>query len=114
MQFGTPGRFIKLRNHGGHVAYDEQGVSMKPAERTAFAEGVFLKLLDEYNKTGRYQSISRVCATFAKDEGNEGVVKGAFERARDALFRKGVIELREEGPPSRRVAYIHRKEQAEA
>lgn len=114
IQEGTPGRFIKLRNHGGHVAYDDQGVSMKPAEQTAFAEGVFLKLLDEYNETGRYQSNARVCNTFAKDEGNEGVQKRAFERARDALFRKGVIELREEGPKSRRVAYIHRKEQAEA
>ncbi len=114
MQFGTPGRFIKLRNHGGHVAYDDQGVSMKPDEKTAFAERVFLKLLDEYNARGRYQPESRICSTFAKDEGCEGVVRRAFERARDALFRKGVIELREEGPPSRRTAYIHRKEGAEA
>jgi RecA-family ATPase len=114
MQFGQPGRFIKLRNHGGHLAYDDQGVSMKPDEKAAFAETVFIKLLDEYNARGRYQTEARVCANFANDAGNEGVTKRAFKVAMDALFRKGMIELHEEGPPSRRVSYIHRKEGAEA
>jgi RecA-family ATPase len=110
MQLGKPGRFLKLRNHAGHIAYDTDGVTMKGSELTAFAEGVFMKLLREYNQQGRFQTETRVCATFSKDAGNEGVTKDMFGRAKDALFRKGAIELFEDGSPSRRTRYLREKE----
>jgi len=80
----------------------------------AKAERVFLTLLDAFNLEGRKvrHTTGNGCApaAFAKSGRAEGVGKAALHAAMESLFRQGVIEVAEEGPPSRRSRHLKRAE----
>lgn len=110
--YAPTGGEIPLRwQHGVFVAQQaEQGLDRVASESRA--ERVFMQLLDAFNLEGRRVRHSSghgfAPIEFAKSRRAEGIRKDALNTAMDRLFEKGVIEVAEEGPPSRRSKYLAR------
>ncbi|MCZ8133421.1 MAG: AAA family ATPase [Rhodobacteraceae bacterium] len=80
--------------------------------KTAKAERVFLRLLQEFTDEGRRVTVSTghgyAPTIFAKSGRAEGCTKAALAAAMESLFARKVLTLGQEGPPSRRVNFIVR------
>lgn len=104
--YGRTGEEIGLTWMGGVFVPD----APTREERNSKAERVFLSLLAELAKQGRKVSpkASSMYApkVFAGLPGSEGVSKRAFQAAMEKLLSNGAIRVEEEGPPSKRRAFL--------
>lgn len=104
--YGRTGEEIGLTWMGGVFVPD----APTREERNSKAERVFLSLLAELAKQGRKVSpkASSMYApkVFAGLPGSEGVSKRAFQTAMEELLSNGAIRVEEEGPPSKRRAFL--------
>lgn len=104
--YGRTGEEIGLTWMGGVFLPD----APTREERNSKAERVFLSLLAELAKQGRKVSpkASSMYApkVFAGLPGSEGVSKRAFQAAMEELLSNGAIRVEEEGPPSKRRAFL--------
>ncbi|OWY04698.1 hypothetical protein B6V75_00660 [Thioclava sp. F1Mire-8] len=104
--YGRTGEEIGLTWMGGVFVPD----APTREERNSKAERVFLSLLAEHTKQGRKVSPKASSAyapkVFAGLPGSEGVSKRAFQAAMEQLLSNGAIRVEEEGPPSKRRAFL--------
>lgn len=108
--YAKRGETVALRYHNGVFIVDrDETNAFRPTSET-----VFLDLLDKYVAQKRRVSANPQAArtyaptVFAMDKGRKGYRRGDFAGAMNRLFDEGKLEIRESGPPSKRVEYIVR------
>jgi RecA-family ATPase len=108
--YGPPGNVIRLQWVDGGLQLEDATTSFHQLAKEAEVEETFLRLLDERNAQARPVS-DRPSALYAPKvfaEMDAGFAQHAYTRAMDRLFEARKIELREEGPPSKRRSRIVR------
>ncbi|WYK05150.1 hypothetical protein DWF04_004190 [Cereibacter sphaeroides f. sp. denitrificans] len=108
--YGRRGEEIALTWRNGVFVVDAPEPGLVRCARTAKAERVFLDLLRLHAERGRRVNDkggrTYAPSAFAAHPASEGVSQRAFRDAMEALLAAGRIEVREEGPPSRRVSFL--------
>lgn len=107
--YGRVGGQIAMRWRDGvfHPEAEPEGLDKMAAG--AKAERVFLKLLRKFTEEGRRVSHTGpkpASVQFAEHPDRESVTKKGFTVAMNALFGRGAIEVRKEGPPSRQISFL--------
>lgn len=115
--YGPSGAEFRLRLRGGAFESEDAGSGgvLDRAMADIRIERQFLDLLAAFQAQGRpvSESTGKSYAPnlFASDPRAQGTTSKGFAAAMARLFAAGEIEIREEGPPSRRRARIARRDQ---
>jgi len=108
--YARTGGEIMLRWQDGVFVAEEEPSGLDRLAAGAKAERVFLNLLHVYTEQGRRVSPKNgpgfAPKIFAEHPDAEGCTKKAFKVALETLLRDGKVQVSEEGPPSRRTAFL--------
>jgi RecA-family ATPase len=108
--YGQVGGEIAMTWRNGVFVEDETPDSLERMAIGSKAERVFMKLLREFAQQGRTvsasPSVSYAPTVFAKHPKSEGMTDKALSQAMNTLFDRGEIVIEEQGPLSRRRAFI--------
>lgn len=110
--YGRTGGEIPLRWSNGILVPDisDLGVDLRNALTEQRAEKAFLNMVQEFAAEGRHVSATPSAnyapSVFAKDARSDGISKRSLVEAMNRLFANRKIEVKENGPLSRRRSFI--------
>jgi RecA-family ATPase len=110
--YGRTGGEIPLRWSNGILVPDisDLGVDLRNALTEQRAEKAFLNMVQEFAAEGRHVSATPSAnyapSVFAKDARSDGMSKRSLVEAMNRLFATRKIEVKEDGPLSRRRSFI--------
>jgi RecA-family ATPase len=116
--YGPLGAPVRLQWSNGGLLPEGATSPLRKIAQDQEADDVFLRLLDERNRTGLPTSPlagrNYAPTIFEGMEGNGGYKKTVFARAMQRLLSAGQIVVTTEGPPTRRTRHLVRAEETGA